>query len=95
MIDELLGRSGFGISWDDLADAGTVRLYEQPRLQFADRIFPTPSGRIELASAAAVAAGQPRLPEPWHDPRPPADRLRLLSPASPWAINSTFVNDPK
>ena len=95
VIDELLGRSGFGISWDDLADAGTVRLYEQPRQQFADRIFPTPSGRIELASAAAVAAGQPRLPEPWHDPRPPADRLRLLSPASPWALNSTFANDPK
>ena len=72
-----------------------MRLYETPRLQFADRIFPTPSGRIELASAAAVAAGQPRLPEPWHDPRPASGRLRLLSPASPWALNSSFANDPK
>lgn len=95
VIDELLGRSGFGVSWEELVGAGTVRLYETPRLQFADRVFPTPSGRVELASPAAVAAGQPRLPEPWHDPRPPADRLRLLSPASPWALNSSFANDAK
>ena len=57
VIDELLRRTGFGVSWDELASAGTVRLYETPRLQFADRRFPTPSGRVELASAAAVAAG--------------------------------------
>jgi anaerobic selenocysteine-containing dehydrogenase len=95
VIDELLHRTRFGVSWDELANAGTVRLYESPRLHFADRVFPTPSGRIELASAAAAAAGQPRLPEPWHDPHPAAGRLRLLSPASPWALNSSFANDPK
>ena len=95
VIDELLRRTGFGVRWDGLASAGTVRLYEAPRLQFADLTFETSSGRIELASEAAVAAGQPRLPEPWHDPRPSSDRLRLLSPASPWAMNSSFANDPK
>jgi anaerobic selenocysteine-containing dehydrogenase len=95
VIDELLRRSGFAINWDELANVGTVRLYEQPRLQFAERVFPTPSGRVELASAEAVAAGQPRLPEPWHDPRPANGRLRLLSPASPWALNSSFANDAK
>jgi anaerobic selenocysteine-containing dehydrogenase len=95
VIDELLRRTGFGIGWDELAGSGTVRLYETPRVQFAERVFTTPSGRVELASAAAEAAGQPRLPVPWHDPRPPSDRLRLLSPASPWAMNSSFVNDPK
>jgi anaerobic selenocysteine-containing dehydrogenase len=95
VIDELLRRTGFALSWDDLTNAGTVRLYETPRLQFPDRVFPTPSGRVELASAAAVAAGQPRLPEPWHDPHPADGRLRLLSPASPWALNSSFANDPK
>ena len=41
VIDELLHRTGFGVSWDDLASSGTVRLYETPRLQFADRGFPT------------------------------------------------------
>ncbi len=95
VIDELLHRTGFGIGWDELARAGTVRLYERPRLQFAELEFPTASGRIELASAAAEAAGQPRLPEPWHDPRPVDGRLRLLSPASPWALNTSFANDPK
>ena len=95
VIDELLRRTGFGVGWDELAAAGTVRLYETARLQFADLTFATPSGRIELASVAAEAAGQPRLPEPWHDPQPTQGRLRLLSPASPWALNSSFVNDPK
>ena len=57
VIDELLRRTGFGVSWDDLARSGTVRLYETPRLQFADRSFPTASGRVELASAAAVGCG--------------------------------------
>ena len=95
VIDELLRRSGFAIGWDELAQAGTVRLYETPRIQFADLAFATASGRIELASEAAVAAGQPRLPVPWHDPRPANGRLRLLSPASPWALNTSFANDPK
>ena len=95
VIDELLRRTGFGVEWDELAAAGTVRLYETARLQFADLTFATPSGRIELASVAAEAAGQPRLPEPWHDLQPTHGRLRLLSPASPWALNSSFVNDPK
>lgn len=95
VIDELLRRTGFGVGWEELAEAGTVRLYDSPRLQFADRVFATPSGRVELASEAAVAAGQPRLPEPWHDMHPTGGRLRLLSPASPWALNSSFANDPK
>ena len=95
VIDELLRRTGFGIGWHDLADAGTVRLYETPRIQFAELRFPTPSGRVEIASSTAEAAGGPRLPEPWHDPRPPSADLRLLSPASPWAMNSSFANDPK
>ncbi len=95
VIEQLLRRADFDVSWEQLTRAGTVRLYPTPRLQFADHAFATPSGRIELASAAAVEAGQPRLPVPWHDPRPASDRLRLLSPASPWALNSSFANDPK
>jgi anaerobic selenocysteine-containing dehydrogenase len=95
VIDELLLRTGFGVTWEELGRSGTVRLYETPRIQFADLTFGTPSGRVELASAAAVAAGQPRVPEPWRDPQPARGRLRLLSPASPWALNSSFANDPK
>ena len=82
------------MSWDELARAGTVRLYDEPRVQFADG-FPTPSGRIEIASAAAEADGHPRLPEPSVDEPPPPGCLRLLSPASPWLMNGTFGNDRK
>jgi anaerobic selenocysteine-containing dehydrogenase len=92
LIERLL--SGSGVSWSELAQAGTVRIYPEPRVQFADG-FPTPSGRIEIASAPAEADGHPRLPEPSVDEPPPAGCLRLLSPASPWLMNSTFGNDRK
>ena len=92
LIEHLLAPSGVG--WDELARAGTVRLFAEPRAQFPDG-FPTPSGRIELASASAEADGHPRLPEPATDAPPPAGHLRLLSPASPWLMNSTFGNDRK
>jgi anaerobic selenocysteine-containing dehydrogenase len=63
-------------------------------VQFAGG-FPTPSGKIEIASAHAAADGHPRLPEPSVDVPAPAGYLRLLSPASPWLMNSTFGNDAK
>ena len=92
LIGRLLAPSGVG--WDELARAGTVRLFAEPRVQFADG-FPTPSGRIEIASPAAEADGHPRLPEPIADGAPPPGWLRLLSPASPWLMNATFGNDRK
>ena len=67
----------------------------EPVVQFAEMDFPTPSGRIELASAHAQTAGHPRVPHPHADARPQDGRLRLLSPASPWALNHTFTNDEK
>jgi anaerobic selenocysteine-containing dehydrogenase len=92
LIEGLLAPSG--VAWGDLARAGTLRLYPEPRMQFADG-FPTPSGKIEIASARAEADGHPRLPEPSTDDPAPAGHLRLLSPASPWLMNSTFGNDAK
>ena len=92
LIEQLLAPTG--VTWDELARAGTVRLYAEPRVQF-DGGFPTPSGRIELASASAEADGHPRLPEPSVDEPPPPGYLRLLSPASPWLMNATFGNDRK
>jgi anaerobic selenocysteine-containing dehydrogenase len=92
LIEQLL--AGAGVSWEELAREGTVRLYPEPRVQFAAG-FATPSGRIELASAAAEADGHPRLPEPSVDEPAPLGYLRLLSPASPWLMNATFGNDRK
>jgi anaerobic selenocysteine-containing dehydrogenase len=84
-----------GVRFEELASRGTLWLDEEPVIQFADLRFPTPSGRIEIASEAAAADGQPRVPEPHADRRPERGRLRLLSPASPWILNNTFANDAK
>jgi anaerobic selenocysteine-containing dehydrogenase len=95
VIEELLRRADVGLDFAELARRGTVWLDEQPRPQFADLRFPTPSGRVEIASNRAEADGQPRVPVPFADPRPRDGRLRLLSPASPWILNDSFANDPK
>jgi anaerobic selenocysteine-containing dehydrogenase len=84
-----------GVEFTELAARGTVWLDREPAIQFADFRFPTPSGRVEIASERAEADGHPRLPAPYADPRPAADRLRLLSPASPWLLNDSFANDAK
>jgi anaerobic selenocysteine-containing dehydrogenase len=70
-----------------------VTLFPTPRLQFADLVFLTPSGKIELASARAEELGLLRVPQP-HADAPAADgRLRILSPASLWLMNSSYGND--
>lgn len=78
-----------------LATKGTVDIWPEPVPQFADLAFPTPSGKIEIASEAAAADGHPRLPQPIADPRPRDGLLRLLSPASVWLMNSSYNEDPK
>ena len=39
--------------------------------------------------------GLPRIPLPHVDERPAKGRLRLLSPASAWAMNTSYANDAK
>jgi anaerobic selenocysteine-containing dehydrogenase len=95
IIETLLARSVAEVTWAELAQKGTVWITDEPIVQFADQVFPTPSGKVELASTAAEAAGHPRTPLPAVDDRPSDGSLRLLSPASPWSMNSTFANDPK
>jgi anaerobic selenocysteine-containing dehydrogenase len=95
VIATLLERSGLGGDFASLAAKGTVPISTAPVVQFADLSFPTPSGRVEIASAAAEADGLQRLPQPLADPRPADGRLRLLSPASPWLLNDSFANDAK
>jgi anaerobic selenocysteine-containing dehydrogenase len=95
LIATVLRRSGVGEDFASLAAKGTVPIAAGPIVQFADLRFPTPSGRVELASARAEADGLPRLPQPIADPRPTDGRLRLLSPASPWLLNDSFANDTK
>ena len=95
LLATVLERSGIGESFESLAVKGTVPIADEPVVQFAGRRFPTPSGRVELASAGAAADGLPRVPLPLVDSRPKGRRLRLLSPASPWLLNDSFANDAK
>ncbi len=95
IISAVIGQTGLEEDFDSLAAKGTVPISAEPVIQFADMEFPTPSGKIELASAQAEADGLPRIPEPHFDTRPTNGRLRLLSPASPWTLNTTFANDKK
>jgi anaerobic selenocysteine-containing dehydrogenase len=84
-----------GVDFAELAARGTVWLDPEPVIQFADLRFPTPSGKVEIASERAAADGHPRVHEPHFDPRPGPRLLRLLSPASPWLLNDSFANDKK
>jgi anaerobic selenocysteine-containing dehydrogenase len=84
-----------GIDFEALAARGTVWVDPTPRLQFPDLRFPTPSGKIELASDQAERDGAPRVPVPHADRRPTEGRVRLLTPASPWMLNDSFANEPK
>ena len=95
IIDHILSGTSYEGGFESLKKTGTVFLDPEPILQFADLKFPTPSGKIEIASAQAENDGHPRVPQPIADPRPTAKRLRLLSPASYWLMNDSFGNDTR
>jgi anaerobic selenocysteine-containing dehydrogenase len=95
LLDEICRQAGVAGGFAALRAAHTVDVFAAPRLQFADGKFPTASGKIEIASAKAAAMGLPLTPIPHADPRPADGRLRLLSPASAWAMNTSYGNEPK
>ncbi|MCI0634856.1 MAG: molybdopterin-dependent oxidoreductase, partial [Actinobacteria bacterium] len=93
VLATLLARSS--LDFRTLAAVGTLPVAAETVVQFGDLDFPTPSGKIEIASDAAETDGHPRTPFPHADPRPREGRLRLLSPATPLLLNDSFANDPK
>ena len=95
IIDRLVANAEIPGGFDHLKKVGTVLRWDEPVIRFADGRFPTPSGKIEIASAAAEAEGLPRAPFPHADPRPADGKFRLLTPATPWLMNSIYGNDPK
>src|SRR5207302_3908683 len=50
IIATLLRQADLGEDFSSLAAKGTVPLPPEPVVQFADLTFPTPSGRVEIAS---------------------------------------------
>lgn len=93
LIARLLMQTPYRGSFADLAKAGTVTVFAEPRIQFAGLTFATPSGHIELASARAEEQDLPRIPLPHADAPPQGGHLRILSPASLWLMNSSYGND--
>ena len=53
-----------GTDFATLAAAGTIWPTPEPAVQFADRRFPTPSGRVEIASERAAPTGTRASPSP-------------------------------
>jgi len=95
IIRHLLNGTSFTGGFEALKEIGTVFLTPEPVPQFVDLNFPTPSGKIEIASPRAEADGHPRVPQPMADPRPTGNRLRLLTPATYWLMNDSFANAPR
>ena len=95
IIAKILRETGYAGAFDDLAKAGTVEVTAEPIISFAGGLFPTPSGKMELASDRAAADGHPAAPFPYADEAATGGRLRLLSPASDWTMNSSYGNDAK
>ncbi len=95
MIDKALAAMDCGVTWDELKEKGWTWGTDEPLNLWADGKFPTPGGKIEIASAAAEADGHPRTPQAIVDDRPAQGRLRLLSPAGKWLMNSSYGNDPR
>lgn len=95
LIARIIAQTPYSGDFESLKEAGTVDLFPVPRIQFAELSFATPSGKVELASATAEGMGLPRTPQPLADTLPADGRLRILSPASNWLMNSSYGNDAK
>jgi anaerobic selenocysteine-containing dehydrogenase len=91
------------MDWASLKETGWRRLHVPERFApFAEGGFPTASGKCELASDAAVAAGASRLPE-YVPPREAASSnpelarrypLAFISPPARHFLNTSFANLP-
>jgi anaerobic selenocysteine-containing dehydrogenase len=95
IMERIIAETGFAEGFAGLAKRGTVDVFATPPVAYAGGVFPTPSGKFEFGSSQAVADGHPFAPFPHADEPETAGRLRLLSPASRWTMNSSYGNDTK
>lgn len=95
LLAAMLGQLGMAGGFAELAEAGTLPWRATPTIAFADGVFPTPSGRIEVASPRWEEAGMPRAPAAHADTPPRPGWVRVLSPSDAWLINSSYANDER
>ena len=93
VIEQTLRESGIRETWQELTEQGWAHVADEPLILWSEGHFATPSGKIEIASERAEADGLPRLPQATTDPEPRDGKLRLISPAADWLMNSSFGND--
>ena len=93
VIEQTLRDSGVRETWQELTEQGWAHVADEPLILWSEGHFATPSGKIEIASERAEADGLPRLPQATTDPEPKDGKLRLISPAANWLMNSSFGND--
>jgi anaerobic selenocysteine-containing dehydrogenase len=99
--DHEIAQSALGADWnfEAVREAGWKRVGAPPGVaRFADGGFPTPSGKVEFYSQAAIALGLDPLPDyiaPLEDTRSELARrfpLAMISPPARHFLNSSFVN---
>ncbi|MGR9092867.1 MAG: molybdopterin-containing oxidoreductase family protein, partial [Gammaproteobacteria bacterium] len=94
LIAGMMTQMNPGFDFAELQRRGYFALGNEPMILHDALKFETPSGRIEIASAAAEKMGLPRTPLANVDPVPATGYLRLLTPASKWRMNDSYANDP-
>ncbi|MBT3557807.1 MAG: molybdopterin-dependent oxidoreductase, partial [Rhodospirillales bacterium] len=95
IIDKTIKASGAPVDWAGLKQAGYSYVSDEPLILWGDGKFATPSGRIEISSAAAEADGLPRVPHHQADAAPADGFFRLLSPSDKHLMNSSYGNDAR
>lgn len=95
LIAEMMAQMKIPGTFADFRQRGWQYIAPEALVMHADLRFPTPSGRIEVASAAWTALGLPRAPVADVDAPPAAGRFRLLTPASDLRLNDSYANDPQ
>ena len=82
LLKRMMTQMDPGFDFAELKERGHFYISKEPMPMHVDGKFSTPSGKIEIASNAAVEMGLPQVPQATVDPSPQAGHLRLLSPAS-------------
>ncbi len=95
LIAQLLAQMNINDSFQSFQQRGWQAVSDEPMILWEELAFPTPSGKIEIASATAEKQALPRIPHARVESKPAADELRLITPASDYRMNDSYANDPK
>lgn len=95
ILEKLISQLSIPETFSTLMQKGTVPWRSGPVVHFKDGEFPTPSGKIQVASTDWLTAGLSEVPLAKADPLPKPSWYRLLSPADTWLMNSSYGNDSR